>query len=363
MFTYMDIYLVNGFLGSGKTTAIVGACKLLIQQNIKTGVITNDQGNQQVDSAYIQHLHFLHGEVANGCFCCRFNELEQVVAALILSEAPEIIFAESVGSCTDLVSTVAKPFALRDPGVRIVITVFADAYLLHSVMKGTSCFIEEAVQYIYKKQLEEADIIVINKTDLLAEDELKYVREVIEISYTGKKIICMNAYDENDILNWMRVLHEFVIPSHRASPEVDYDIYGAGEAMLAWLDQKISVHTTEPVAAKTVLFLGERIFDKITLAGYTIGHLKFFLSDEEWQKKVSYTANGIKEYSPANEAHQCRHLDVLINARVQTSPQSLKHIIENAIEETMTLTGCHVVSHQLSAFQPGYPRPVHRITI
>ena len=47
----MDLYLVNGFLGSGKTTAIAHACKQLIQQNIKAAVITNDQGKQQVDSA------------------------------------------------------------------------------------------------------------------------------------------------------------------------------------------------------------------------------------------------------------------------------------------------------------------------
>src|SRR6476659_658533 len=151
----MNLYLVNGFLGSGKTTAIANACKQLINQKVKTAVITNDQGAQQVDSTYLQILSLPTGEVANGCFCCRYDELEQVVSSLITSEQPEIIFAESVGSCTDLVATVAKPFALHYSGTRILISVFADAHLMHSIMKGTSCFIEEAVQYIYRKQLEE----------------------------------------------------------------------------------------------------------------------------------------------------------------------------------------------------------------
>src|SRR6476620_7411590 len=228
----MNLYLVNGFLGSGKTTAIAHACKQLISQKVKTAVITNDQGTQQVDSAYLQSLSLPTGEVANGCFCCRYDELEQVVSSLITSEQPEIIFAESVGSCTDLVATVVIPFALHNSRARIVISVFADAYLMHSIMKGTSCFIEEAVQYIYRKQLEEADIIVINKTDLLTEDELKFVKENIETTYYGKRIIYMSTYHEDDIRNWIQMLNEFSIPPHRNSLELDYDVYGAGEAML-----------------------------------------------------------------------------------------------------------------------------------
>jgi len=157
-----------------------------------------------VDSVYLQSLSLPTGEVANGWFCCRYNNLEEVVASLIISERPEIIFAESVGSCADLIATVAKPFALDNPKIRIVLSVFADAYLMYSIMNGTSCFIEEAVQYIYRKQLEEADIIVVNKTDLLSKVELQYVKKIIATSYPDKKILYQDAYNENDIHNWIQ---------------------------------------------------------------------------------------------------------------------------------------------------------------
>src|SRR6185295_14842032 len=101
----MNFYLVNGFLGSGKTTAIVNACKQLIGNQKKIAIITNDQGTQQVDSAYVQSLSMPNGEVANGCFCCRYNQLEKIVTELTTSEQPETFFAESVGSCTDLIAT------------------------------------------------------------------------------------------------------------------------------------------------------------------------------------------------------------------------------------------------------------------
>jgi len=358
---HMKLHLVNGFLGSGKTTAIANACKKLIVQKIKTAVITNDQGSQQVDGAYIRSLSLPNGEIADGCFCCRYDMLEQTIAVLKASEQPSIIFAESVGSCTDLVATVAKPFALNNHDAGIVISVFADAYLMHSIMKGTSCFIEESVQYIYRKQLEEADIIVINKIDLLSEHERNYIKEIAETSYPNKKIIYINAFNEDDITHWLQALNEFAIPEHRNSLELDYDIYGAGEAMLAWYDQKISIHTHEPIAVKVALMLINEIYNKIRQAGYTIGHLKFLLSDGSWSKKTSYTTMGIQEDHTA-EPHSCNHLDILINARVQTLPELLQQIITIAIEKTMTATGCRIINHQSSAFKPGYPKPLHRIT-
>jgi len=228
-------------------------------------------------------------------------------------------------------------------------------------MKGTSCFIEEAVRYIYKKQLEEADIIVINKTDLVTEDELSYVKGIVEDTY-NKKIIYMNAYNKTDVRNWLQILDELNVPTHRSSLELDYDIYGSGEAALAWVDQKLSLHTQKTIAVKTAFILSENIYERIRNAGLTIGHLKFLLSDEHWHTKISFTANGIKEY-PVIEFHLSNHLDILINARVQTSPQILKQIVSVAIEETITQTGCRIMSHHLSAFQPGYPKPLHRITV
>src|SRR4051812_8301724 len=327
----MNLYLVNGFLGSGKTTAITNACKHLTSQKVKTAVITNDQGAQQVDSAYLQGLSLPTGEVANGCFCCRYSELEQVVASLVTLEQPDIIFAESVGSCIDLIATVAKPFSLHNAHTRIVISVFADAYLMHSIMKGTSCFIEETLQYIYRKQLEEADVIVVNKTDLLNKVELQYVKEVIATSYSNKKMLYQNSYNKNDIHAWIQLLKEFTIPVQRSSLELDYGKYATGEATLAWFDQKVSVHTREPIAVKAALILTDNIYKKIQRAGYTIGHLKFLLSDRKWQMKLSYTTTG-KDQFVITEPSSCNHLDIIINARVQTTPQLLQQVIEFAIE-------------------------------
>jgi hypothetical protein len=56
------------------------------------------------------------GEVAGACFCCNFNELTSTVEQLGSDQRPEIILAEPVGSCTDLVATVSASSATRAGG-------------------------------------------------------------------------------------------------------------------------------------------------------------------------------------------------------------------------------------------------------
>lgn len=69
----MKLHLVGGFLGSGKTTAITNASKLLKEKEIFAGVITNDQGNYLVDSSFTMSNDILTGEVSGGCFCCNYK--------------------------------------------------------------------------------------------------------------------------------------------------------------------------------------------------------------------------------------------------------------------------------------------------
>ncbi|MDP4213786.1 MAG: GTP-binding protein, partial [Bacteroidota bacterium] len=155
----MDIHLLSGFLGSGKTTAIQCASRLLIEKGIKTGVITNDQGIRLVDLDFFKHLGIPGRQVIGGCFCCNYQDLDDQIQSLTEAEQPDVIFAESVGSCTDIIATVLKPLRQYRPQSRITLSVFADALLLHMLLIEGITLFDESVQYIYNKQLEEAAIV------------------------------------------------------------------------------------------------------------------------------------------------------------------------------------------------------------
>jgi Ni2+-binding GTPase involved in maturation of urease and hydrogenase len=365
----LQLFLTGGFLGSGKTTAIRAAARQLHRDKKRVGVITNDQGVQQVDTRFIKGSNIPSEEVANGCFCCNYGDLEQRIANLEVNERPDVIFAESVGSCADLAATVINPLLSFNPGrYQVVLSVFADVRLLTRFLQNDRNLFFDNVNYVYEKQLEEADVIVVNKIDLLNEQQLEHAKQLIGGAYEGKVILYQNSLSPQSIEQWLAACAGFEDPSLRRSLEMDYEIYGAGEAELAWLDEEIGIVTED----RSAVAAGNRLIDKIhaKIAAYPcpIGHLKFLVDDGLEQRKVSFTSMaggaegaGIPEAAGAMPPETDRII-ILINARVQVSPVLLERMVTDAINETEGETGCKIIENKLSVFQPGYPRPTHRIT-
>src|SRR5919197_76775 len=123
---------------------------------------------------------FATEEIPGGCFCCRFNSLVDAAKKLSAATRPDVFIAEPVGSCTDLVATVTYPLR-RIYGENFSIaplSVLVDPVRAARVF-GLECGSQfsEKVLYIYRKQLEEADLIIINKSDTVGEERLDALEE------------------------------------------------------------------------------------------------------------------------------------------------------------------------------------------
>lgn len=352
----MVIHLLSGFLGSGKTTAIRQSCKELIAAGKQLGVITNDQGVNIVDSRLFGYMQVPQKQVGNGCFCCNYDELDNKLKELTDTYNPDIIFAESVGTCTDIVATVMKPLIQYNSAV-VTISTIADARLLHRIVIEKKKVFGEDVEYILFKQLEEAEIIVVNKIDLLNNDELLQLKNYIGQSYPGKKIIYQNSLEAGGVNEWLGVLETQLKEKHPLrSLEINYDKYAAGEAMLAYYDGELEIESADNNAESVAYELWEEIVEAISENDLPVGHLKCWLNEKE---KISYTSTTSEparlNFAAGNKAK------LLINARVQTTPVVLESIILNSIASVSMKRNCAINPVERSSFSPGYPRPVHRI--
>jgi G3E family GTPase len=359
----MKIHLVGGFLGSGKTTAIANTCKILADKGITTSVITNDQGDYLVDSRFIQQADIPFAEVTGGCFCCNYNQLDTQINNLINRNNPTAIFAEFVGSCTDLVATVLKPI-LEYRGARneqVTFSSFVDVQLFLIHLEGKPMPFNMETNYIWEKQIEEAEILIVNKIDLLNVAELDKLKILATKAYPGKQLLFQNSLDTESLNKWIELLNTDQKNQVHKSIAIDYEIYGKGEANLAWLDEEIEIISSDNSSVEIAYGFIQGLSDNIIKKKMPVGHLKFYLSYNNKSEKLSFTTISDNSVIAPSVFEKTRSVDLLINARIQTSPEELKNILFENLNHLRSVPGVTINEKFLSYFKPGFPNPVHRM--
>jgi G3E family GTPase len=358
----MKLHLVGGFLGSGKTTAIANACKILSDKGITSSVITNDQGNYLVDSRFIKLSGIPNAEVTGGCFCCNYNELDSQISSLVNEYNPSVIFAEFVGSCTDLVATVLKPLLeyKKEEIEQVTFSSFVDAQLLLMHLQGKALPFSMETNYIWEKQIEEAEILIVNKKDLLLTEELEILQLLTKEQFKSKEIIFQNSLDKKSVDVWVELLKKQKEKEHK-SLDIDYVKYGEGEANLAWLDEEIEIVSTNDLTVEYAYEFIKKLSNDIVQSNLPIGHLKFYMSYNNQSKKLSYTTILDESIQVPISFEKASSVDLLINARVETSPDELKKILFENLNQLKALPEVTINEKFLSYFQPGVPNPTHRL--
>ena len=177
-------FVITGFLGVGKTTMLTSSVKENFGDK-KIAIIVNEFGDIGVDSQILKNVHSEVLEISEGCICCQLaEEFEAGVAEIVQKYDPEMIFVETSGA--------SEPFpifmSLQNMGISV------DGVICVVDSKNFSSYKENSTA---KYQIGGSNIIVLNKTDLVNEEELtaveKEIREVkekynIKNTMTGKPV-------------------------------------------------------------------------------------------------------------------------------------------------------------------------------
>lgn len=347
----MKVHVVGGFLGSGKTTTIAAAAKRLMSQGARVGIVTNDQGKYLVDTAFFRALALPAVEVTGGCFCCNYDDLDARLAQLEAEHQPDVIFAESVGSCADVVATVIAPL-LQLSAKPASLSVLTDSRLLLRRLQGQEMPFADDVIYIFDKQIEEASILVVNKCDLLDAAALDRLNDLCKAAYPRKRILMQSAFNAAQVDAWLDVLANQ--EQHAAPLEIDYAQYGAGEAALTWLDARFTLAAVESSKVQMALIALQK---ELEAAGAILAHLKLILDDGAQVIKVSVTAADDKRESLNLPAFK-RPIAVTLNLRAQIDVTQLESLVRESLVRSFGADSMHRWDAQ--CFAPAMPRPTHR---
>ena len=357
----MKLHIVGGFLGSGKTTAIINAAKVWSTQGKKVGVITNDHNKYLISSPFVNANYSLADEVINGCFSSDLDNLSDKIVRLHTNTQIDTIFAECVGSCTDIVSTTVKPLMIfnQNSFESITLSTFIDARLLLVYLRGDKFPFNDNINYIFGKQIEESDLLIVNKIDRVPREDLLELKWFVDRKMSDKNIICQNSQDPNNIIYWLKTLDRLPM-QNRASLEIDYRLYGQGEVDLIWVNKEIDFSSIIADAYELAIRFVENVVTEIRLQQIPIGHLQFLLVNGAHIQKISFTAVYDEDWKAALSAVSTNQVTLILNARIETTQDVIRAIIKNALT-AVSNNETNVRKRNSSAFQSGLSISASRI--
>ena len=353
------LVLVGGFLGAGKTTLLWQAAQRLASRGLRVGLITNDQAPELVDTAFLSRGEAMVAEVNGSCFCCNFKGLLDASARLVTARA-DVLIAEPVGSCTDLSATILQPLKEHHQREFVVapLSVMMDPARLKVILDGGTADLHPSAAYIYRKQMEEADIAVISKADLLCSGDLGVLEARMAALYPGTTVCAVSAKEGTGIDAWLDKVMTGTNAGCRIA-EVDYDVYAEGEAVLGWLNTTVMLRGRPTDWASFASSLLGGLNQRWTQNGTAIGHVKLILDSGKDFVVGNLTGKG-ETISIRGEATVGVEAKLTLNARVQMPPNELDALVREMLTLTSQPRGLEVTPLAWRCLSPGRPNPTHR---
>jgi G3E family GTPase len=357
--------MIGGFLGAGKTTTVSRLARHFMQQGKRVGIVTNDQTSDLVDTQSLRSQGFDVGEVAGSCFCCNFNALTSTVESLGAGQLPEVILAEPVGSCTDLVATVLRPLT-EVYGLPLDIApygvILKPSHGLRILRGDAAAGFSPKASYIFRKQIEEADFVVINRIDELSAADVSELQRLLEQQFPGRPVLRCSARTGAGFPALLEMLEQRGGFARRAM-DVDYDVYAEGEAELGWLNCQVRIESGSPWSLDDLLLSTiSRLQTRLRESASETAHLKVIGLTDSGYAVANLVSNTLEPELSLPSGVITSAANVVVNARAAADPAQLEEFVREELD-----AACHAISATpevltLQSFRPGRPVPTHRLT-
>jgi G3E family GTPase len=178
----MDIFLVTGFLGAGKTTLIRRLLTSEIEGVGKTAVLVNEVGQLGIDGTLLSGRDVDIIELTSGCICCTMKtDFVRAVLEIHDRVGPDFLLVEATGVAQpgDILDLLFEPDMKEFCRIRGLVTV-VDAEFFEA---------RELLGSFYNNQIRSAETLILNKVDLVAPETLQEIEALLREMNPGALII------------------------------------------------------------------------------------------------------------------------------------------------------------------------------
>ncbi|MFD2331913.1 CobW family GTP-binding protein [Cohnella sp. GCM10020058] len=215
----VQVYVLSGYLGSGKTTVLQKLLEGSKAKGWKTAVLMNEAGDVNLDGELLAK-DVPVAELIGGCICCSVkNDLGVSLLQLVQEHRPDVIWIESTG--------VAQPLEMMDAVTEVsmyvrlelrgLITVVDARHLLDRLRLGAGKTLR-----LMREQIRGAALLLLSKTDLVGPGEAEEVRaQLREWNSSAVIVDSVKGESEEDLFSLLPGAAEAMVKSR--TDEVHHD--------------------------------------------------------------------------------------------------------------------------------------------
>jgi len=345
----------SGFLGSGKTTTMMALTEYYTENSELAAMISNDLGHLELaDNKYAQLSGIKASELVGECICYQTENLVARLDRLFDEEDCELVISDipgfGVGALEHVYHTLEAQYTGRyDLAPFTVLVEPRTLEMLESDSGGD-------LEYILRTQLVEADLIVLNKCDLLSESQQAEKTAWLAENFPQAELVAISALNGQGIDRLAQALRNGKASLRR--PDIGY----GGEAFMAAMG-KISEYYVQYFASVCcdnfdgnayLAAIAGKIGEALCTEGGDMPHLKLLA----WEPEGDYAkADYLGIERPLEFAkyfsRPCTELAVMLNGSAVCPGDKLEALMQEAVETVSQKFNLTVYIHKKECFGMG----------
>ena len=330
--------VVSGFLGAGKTTTMIALGEYMDRNWGKVGIIANDLGANLVDTNLTQTSGCTVEEIASGCICYQMDNTVDKIrrlrdrdgAAFVMSDIPgcgvgalDHVYHRLADDCADWIDLAPFTVIVDPERLRMLLPEQADINLPPELV------------YLMQLQLEEADLVVLNKIDLLSDAEIERDLAFLHEACPDVPVMAISALEKTGIEELVGFLTTHVSALKNFSVRDD-ERFAEAETKLTWYNRRMFFKTLDgaKIDCNAVIDdLIEEIRMGLIERKRNVPHLKTFATAGagDFNKcsliGVDYDVEHTQEF-----LRDHKKMSMIVNARATCESRPLARLVDDAVD-------------------------------